>query len=911
MATILSPSSPLPLPLSTPSSSSSSSCSSSLSSFSLSPLKHRPRHSHNHVFFSASQTQSLACLEPFSIKQQRQQQQQQKPLFDSELFENCSSLSNFVEFDVDGLLHLLQLSVRYNDVELAKAVHASVVKLGEDVYLGNSLISAYLKLGFVSEAYEVFMAMASPDLVSYTAMISGFSKSGREDEAVELFFRMRRLGIEPNEYGFVAILTACIRVLELEFGSQVHALVIKLGFLDCVFVGNALLGVYGKCGCLDFALKMFDEMPQRDLASWNSAISSAVKMGLYGEALELFCEMQRSDGFRVDFFTVSTLLTACAGCNALAQGKEVHAHALKCGLESNLSVGNSLIGFYTKCGGVEDVKALFLKMPVRDVITWTEMITAYMEFGLVDSALEAFAKMSERNSISCNALLAGFCKNGEGLRALELFVGVVRGRMELSDFTLTSAVNACGLLGDKKVSEQIHGFVLKSGCGSNSCIESALLDMCTRCGRMPDAEKLFLQWPIDWDVSVVLTSMICGYARNGRLEDAVYLFVMSQLEGTMVLDEVALTSVLGICGSLAFHEMGKQIHCYALKSGFSSDLGVGNAMVSMYAKCWNMEDAVNVFDSLAARDVVSWNGLIAGHLLHRQGDKALAVWSEMKNAGIKPDNVTFTLVISAYRHTNFNLVKDCRSFYYSLDLDYGIEPTSEHLASFVGVLGYWGLLEEAEEMVYKLPFEPEASVLRALLDSSRIRLNTAIGKRVAKRILAMQPKDLSSYILVSNLYSASGRWHCAETVREDMREKGFKKHPGQSWIVHENKIHAFYARDKSHPQAKDIYSALEILILECLKAGYVPDTSFVLHEVEEQQKKNFLFYHSAKLAATYGVLTAKPGKPVRIVKNIALCGDCHTFFKYVSIVTRRDIFLRDTSGFHCFSSGQCSCKDYW
>ncbi|GMN39308.1 hypothetical protein TIFTF001_008534 [Ficus carica] len=810
-----------------------------------------------------------------------------------------------------SLLGLLRLSVRYGDVEVAKAVHACAVKLGEDVFLCNSIISAYLKLGLVSEAYEVFRGMSCPDLVSYTALISGFSKSYREDEAVELFCRMRRSGIEPNEYGFVAILTACIRVLELELGFQVHALAVKMGYLDCVFVANALVGLYGKCGCLDFALKMFDEMPNRDLASWNAAISSAVKMEMHGKAFELFYEMQRSSGLGVDHITLSTLLSACAGSNALARGQEVHAHALKCGLESNLSVGNALIGFYTKCGCVKDVKALFEKMLVRDTITWTEMITAYMEFGLMDLALKVFEKMPERNSISYNALLAGLCKNGEGLRALEFFVGMVRECVELTDFTLTSIVNACGLLGDSKVSEQIHGFILKSGCGSNYCIETALLDMCTRCGRMSDAEKMFLQWPIDQDVSIVLTSMLCGYARNGRLEDAVYLFHVSQLEETMVLDEVALTSVLGICGSLAFHELGKQIHCLVLKSGFSDDLEVGNAMVSMYAKCWNMKDAVAVFESLSVRDLVSWNGLIAGHLLHRQGDKALAVWSDMKNTGINPDKVTVTLVISAHRHTNSNLVNDCRSLFYSLETDYDIKPTSEHLASFVEVLGYWGQLEEAEEMVNKLPFEPEISVWRALLDSSRIRLNTTIGKRAAKRILAMEPKDPSSYVLISNLYSASGRWHCSEMVREDMREKGFKKHPGRSWIVHENKIHSFYARDKSHSQSKDIYSALEILIVECQKAGYVPDTSFVLHEVEEHQKRNFLFYHSVKLAATYGVLTTKPGKPVRIVKNIALCGDCHTFLKYVSIVTRRDIFLRDTSGFHCFSSGQCSCKDYW
>ncbi|KAL7247942.1 hypothetical protein ACSBR2_002779 [Camellia fascicularis] len=286
---------------------------------------------------------------------------------------------------------------------------------------------------------------------------------------------------------------------------------------------------------------------------------------------------------------------------------------------------------------------------------------------------------------------------------------------------------------------------------------------------------------------------------------------------------------------------------------------------------------------------------MAGYLLHRQGDEALDVWSKIEKAGLNPDAVTFLLVISAYRYTNSNLVDNCHRLFESMKTKYDIEPTSEHYASMVGVLGFWGLLEEAKDFINKMPFEPEASVWRALLDTCRIRLNTRLGKQAAKQILALEPSNPSTYLLVSNLYSASGRWQCSEMVRDEMRKKGFQKLPGQSWIIHQNKVHSFYARDKTHYQSKDIYSGLEILILECLKAGYIPDTSFVLHEVEEHQKKDFLFYHSAKLAVTYGLLTTRPGKPIRVMKNIVLCGDCHTFLKYVSIVSKREIYVRDGS----------------
>ncbi|KAK2965378.1 hypothetical protein RJ640_024120 [Escallonia rubra] len=806
---------------------------------------------------------------------------------------------------------LLHLSVHYADVELAMAVHAAILKHLEDTHLSNSLIVAYLKLGRPSYARKVFDEMSRRDVVSYTALISGFAKLAREDEAVGLFFEMRESRIEPNEYTFVAILTACMRVSDFELGFQVHALAIKTGYLGCTYVSNVLMGFYGKCGCLSLVLKLFDKMPQRDIASWNTVASCLVKELMYERALVLFHDMLQTDNFRVDYFTLSILLVASAGCFALMAGRELHAHALRSGFKTNLSVNNALIGFYRKCGSVKDAVVLFERMPVKDVITWTEMVTTYMKFGLVESAVELLYRMPVKNCVSYNALLAGYCQNGEASRALGLFCRMVEEGIELSDFTLTSVVNACGLLMETKTSEQIHGFVLKFGFGSNDCIETALLDMCTRCGRMADAEKMFHRWPLDQNNSIIWTSMICGYARHGQPEEAISLFCLGQAEGTMTVDEVASAAVLGVCGMLGFRVIGEQIHCHSLKSGFMSDIGVGNATISSYCKCGNLEDGIKVFNNMPTHDVVSWNGLMAGHILHRQGDKTLALWMQMVAADVQPDSVTILLIISAYRCTKSNLVDHCRRFFRSIKSTYNIEPASEHYASLVGVLGHWGLLEEAEQEICMMPREPEASVWRALLDSCRVHFNTAVGKRAAKQILAMEPQNPSTYVLVSNLYSASGRWHCSDMIRGEMREHGFQKRPVRSWIIHQNKIHSFYARDKSHSRSKDIYSGLQILVLECIRAGYVPDTSFVLHEVEEHQKTEFLFYHSAKLAVTYGLLMTRPGKPVRVVKNIVLCGDCHTFFKYVSVVTKREIHVRDTSGFHCFSNGRCSCKDQW
>ncbi|KAF9596727.1 hypothetical protein IFM89_012926 [Coptis chinensis] len=804
--------------------------------------------------------------------------------------------------------HLLRLSIRNEDILIAKAVHASVLKVEENAHVLNILISTYIKLWNFNYAYNSFSKLPCPDVVSYTTLMSAYAKCGRENEAIGLFFKMRLSGIKPNEYTFVAILSACVRVLDLRLGLQIHALVVKLGYCCFTYVCNALVDLYVKCGRIDTSVQLFEEMIKRDLASWNTVISGLVKELEYERAFGFFRDMLRIDGFRVDQFSLTNLLVASTeGFNYL-KGRECHAHALKNGFGSNLSVNNALIGFYSKCGSVDDVVSIFERMPEKDVITWTGMVIAFMKFGMVESALKAFVQMPTKSCISYNALLSGFCHNGEGLQALKLFQGMLERGMELSDFTLTSIVNACALLSQVEISKQIHGFVIKFGFGSNPWIEAALLDMCTRCGRMAHAKKMFDRWSYEQNRSLVWTSMICGYARNGQPDESVSLFRRMQAEGDVLVDEVASTAVLGVCGSLGFRDLGKQIHCYVYKYGFLSDLGVCNSLISMYSKCGDMAEAVNCFRLMDNHDVISWNSLISGHLLSRHGDKALAVWSEMERVGVEPDSLTFVLILSAYRHTSSNLLEDCRDLFHSMKINYNIQLTSEHYASMVGVLGYWDCYDEAEEMVDNMPFDPDASVWRALLDSCRLRAKTKLGKKVVERLVNMEPKDPSTYILVSNLYSASGRWNCFERVREEMREKGLQKHPSRSWVIHQNKIHSFFARDKSHLLSKEIYAGLSELIPRCMKAGYVPNTSFVLHDVEEHQKKEFLYCHSAKLAVMYGILYTRHAQ---IVKNIHLCGDCHTFFKYASTVLGREISLRDASGFHIFRNGQCSCKDYW
>ncbi|PWZ38526.1 Pentatricopeptide repeat-containing protein [Zea mays] len=814
-----------------------------------------------------------------------------------------------------------------------RAAHAAAVKSGalglsSDARTANAVMCAYLRAGRLADARDVFDWMPARDAASYSALISGYARlaggSGSVTATVasaELLGRMRLAdGLLPTEYTFVGLFTACARRGNPRLGTQVHALAAKSGHSSLLLVANAILGMYVKCGRFGDAMRAFDGMDRRDVSSWNAVLAGLVELGRHDEAFEMFGEMRASGNVRADRFSLSALLTAAGEGVGQLQGEAVHALSLKSGLETDLSVGNALIGFYAEHGAsVEDVVSVFQRMPVKDVISWTGLLNGYMEFGLVDMALDVFERMPQRNFVTYNAVLTGFCRNKEGVRAtfakkaglrgLGLFRQMVEDGLEISDVTVTGVLNACAIAADRKVSEQVHAFVIKCGCVSSPWIDAALIDMCIKCGRSGDAHLLFEQWQHEESFHIAWNSLLLASVRGGEYEKALSTFLqMFRSSGAEFIDEFMLTSVLGVCGSLGFAELGKQMHTFAAKSGLLSTRGVGNAIISMYGKCGELKDAISLFERMTCRDLVSWNAMITAHLLLHQGDDILKIWSEMERSMVRPDSITFLLVISACSHTSSDSTDKCRKLFLSMPSTYGIEPAMEHYAAFVYVLGCWGRFDEAEQLIGGMPLQPGALVWRSLLDSCSKHSNMAVRRRAMKHLLALEPQDPSTYVLTSNLLSESARWRSSENTRLEMYEKGMRKIPARSWTFHGNMVHSFFARDKSHPQSRDIYAGLDVLILECIKAGYEPDTTFVLHDVEEYQKRHFLMYHSMKLASMYGLLMAGPGQTIRVVKNIRMCGDCHSFLEHASAATGKVISVRDSSGFHIFRGGKCSCS---
>jgi pentatricopeptide repeat protein len=266
-------------------------------------------------------------------------------------------------------------------------------------------------------------------------------------------------------------------------------------------------------------------------------------------------------------------------------------------------------------------------------------------------------------------------------------------------------------------------------------------------------------------------------------------------------------------------------------------------------------------------------------------------------------------VLSACSHTG--LVEKGTEYFYSMGRDYGITANSKHYTCMIDLLGRAGRLDEAQNLMRSMPFEPDAATWGALLGASRIHGHTELGEKAAKIIFEMEPDNSGMYVLLSNMYAASGRWGDVSKMRLKMRDSHVRKVPGYSWLEAQNKIHTFSAGDHFHPDNDRIYAFLEELNLKMKLDGYVSSTNMVLHDVEEEEKEHMLKYHSEKLAVAFGILSIPAGRPIRVMKNLRVCEDCHNAIKHISKIEGRLIILRDSHRFHHFSGGSCSCGDYW
>ncbi|XVE88505.1 hypothetical protein DITRI_Ditri19aG0074500 [Diplodiscus trichospermus] len=779
-------------------------------------------------------------------------------------------------FDSYAYGALLLRCIQKDDPISAMGLHSQIVKRGNclDLFATNILLNMYVKADLLSEAEILFDEMPERNTISFVTLIQGYVQCLQFVEALGLFAMLHREGHELNPFVFTSILKMLVSMECPELGWNIHACIYKLGHESNAFVGTALIDAYSVCGCVDYAKEVFDGIRFKDLVTWTGMLACYAENGLFEEALEVFNQM-RLVGFKPNNFTFAGVFKACIGLEAFDVAKGIHGCVLKTRYEHDIYVGVGLLEFYTKCGNFGSAQQVFEEMPKKDVIPWSFMISRFAQSDQSEEAVYLFCRMRQAFVVP-------------------------------NQFTFASAIQACSTMGDLDLGKQMHGLLLKVGLGLDVFVSNALMDVYAKCGRIEDSVELFERSINRNDVS--WNTMIVGYVHCGDAEKALGFF-LEMLENRVLATEVTYSSVLRASASLVALELGAQIHSLTVKTNYAKNNVVYNALIDMYAKCGRIGDARLVFDLVNERDVVSWNAMISGYSMHGLAKEALEIFQMMQDQGYVPNSLTFVGVLSAC--SNSGLLSQGQAYFTSMFKDYGIEPCIEHYSCMVWLLGRSGHLYKAVKLIEEIPYEPSVMVWRALLGACVIHNNVELGRLSARRILEMEPQDDATHVLLSNMYATASRWDDVTAIRQSMKKKGMKKEPGLSWIENQGRVHYFSVGDTFHPDMKVMNGILEWLNMRTRKAGFVPNYSAVLLDVENEEKERLLWVHSERLALAFALFRTPSGSQIRIIKNLRICVDCHAAMKVISKIVQRDIIIRDMNRFHHFHDGICSCGDYW
>ncbi|XP_071924476.1 pentatricopeptide repeat-containing protein At1g19720 isoform X2 [Coffea arabica] len=787
----------------------------------------------------------------------------------------------------------------------------AIASLDSIAQCGSMIVGMYAKCGSLEDAYKMFDEMSERNLYAWSAMIGACTRERKWDEVVVLFYlMMMEDGIVPDEFLFPKILQACGNSGDVETGRLIHGIVIKCGMNFQLRVNNAILAVYAKCGFSDLAKRFFGSMVLKDTVSWNSIItgycqkgelekarrffelmreegfepslvtwniliSSYSQLGKYDVVMEMMVEMQ-SCGILPDVFTWTCLISGFAQFNRktealecfekmllagvqpnevtlisllsmyaslkdLKKGRELHAWALKAGFGENLLVGNSLVDMYSKCAKVEAARQVFDMMSARDMYTWNSMIGGYCQAGYCGKAHDLFRKMRESD-------------------------------VEPTVITWNTLISGYMQNGD----------------------DDQAMDLFQRMEKDGHIKQDTASW----------NALIAGYLLTGNKDKALGIF--RQMQSLCVKpNSFTILSILPACSNLIAAKKVKELHCCVLRRNLDCELSVANSLIDTFAKSGNIKYSRTIFNSLLAKDIITWNTLIAGYVIHGRAVDAIELFNDMSHTELKPNRGTFVSMISAYGLAR--MVGEGNRIFSRMIEEHHISPCLDHCAAMVNLFGRSGMLEDAVDFINNMTIEPNSSIWAALLTASRVHGNIELAVYAGERLLELEPENALIYQLVLQLYALSGIPEDSFKAKEPRKMKDAKECLGWSWIEDENTVQSFVGGS----QCQQINWVMHSWIKRMAPKSKRSDLSNGL-PVEEEESEALSGVHSEKLAFAFALSKSSSASIcMRVVKNMRMCKGCHETAKFISNTYRREIYLCDSKCLHHFRDGHCSCNDYW
>ncbi|KAG4921508.1 hypothetical protein GLYMA_18G151600v4 [Glycine max] len=662
---------------------------------------------------------------------------------------------------------LIQQPIQEQPAENAYSVH-NMLEL-------NSELKQLVKQGQLCKARYMFDKMTHRDEISWTTLIAGYVNASDSYEALILFSNMWvHPGPQRDQFMISVALKACALGVNICFGELLHGFSVKSGLIHSVFVSSALIDMYMKVGKIEQGCRVFEKMMTRNVVSWTAIIAGLVHAGYNMEGLLYFSEMWRSKvGY--DSHTFAIALKASADSSLLHHGKAIHTQTIKQGFDESSFVINTLATMYNKCGKPDYVMRLFEKMRMPDVVSWTTLISTYVQMGEEEHAVEAFKRM-RKSYVSPNK------------------------------YTFAAVISSCANLAAAKWGEQIHGHVLRLGLVNALSVANSIITLYSKCGLLKSASLVF--HGITRKDIISWSTIISVYSQGGYAKEAFDYLSWMRREGPKP-NEFALSSVLSVCGSMALLEQGKQVHAHLLCIGIDHEAMVHSAIISMYSKCGSVQEASKIFNGMKINDIISWTAMINGYAEHGYSQEAINLFEKISSVGLKPDYVMFIGVLTACNHAG---MVDLGFYYFMLMTNvYRISPSKEHYGCLIDLLCRAGRLSEAEHIIRSMPFHTDDVVWSTLLRACRVHGDVDRGRWTAEQLLQLDPNSAGTHITLANIYAAKGRWKEAAHIRKLMKSKGVIKERGWSWVNVNDQLNAFVAGDQAHPQSEHITTVLKLL----------------------------------------------------------------------------------------------------
>jgi pentatricopeptide repeat protein len=455
-----------------------------------------------------------------------------------------------------------------------------------------------------------------------------------------------------------------------------------------------------------------------------------------------------------------------------------------------------------------------------------------------------------------------------------------------------------------RLGKEVHCYALKNGLTSNIYISSKLVDLYGKTGDITSAANVFQR--IGNKNVVTWNSLMAAYKHNWKPEVTLKLLgemLQFNLHPNLVTVHIALMS----CGMTMALGYGRELHSYITKcwpGGYPATLA--SALINMYGKCGNIEDAMLVFRSTVPKDIAVWNAMMSCYLLHRMPRDIIDLFNYLEQSGIQPDHITFILLLSACKQEG--LFEEAQSYFYNMEDVYGIKPSLKHYTCMVDIMGSAGLLAESLTLIQKMPLKPDACLWSTVLKACKLHSNLEIGEKAAKALFELEPNNPSNYMVLSNIYADTGLLDATEAVRGAMTEQGLHVERQRSWLYNGTAVHSFEAGNLSHPAIDAILSTWKHLTIRMEQSGYSTEDIGPYYNVEVDPLS---CHHTEKIAVCYGLISTYDHQPIRISKNFRMCMECHSSIKFISRDKNREIIVSDGCTYHHFKDGTCSCRDAW